>query len=148
MASNQLEAERAIRKTRVCSLVAAKKCKSDVAKSLFIHRSTVYSDLEAIKEKQVFRKKYDSSNRLAIDDQDEQKIMVHLAFNKFTTLEKIVSSCNLACHKSTLSKFLALRVDILNLSKSDDLIWEIILPQSNSESENLNIKINKSDLFN
>lgn len=107
MASNQLEAERAIRKTRVCSLVAAKKCKSDVAKSLSIHRSTVHSDLKAIKEKRVFRKQYDSINRLAIDDHDERKIMVHLAFDKFTTLDKIISSCNLACHKSTLSKFLA-----------------------------------------
>lgn len=94
------------RRMKIKSMVNAGLYKATVIESITESRSTFYRDLSSIKKKEYVKKKYDSKNRFMLNSQDHLNIMQFLAFNKFTTLNEIISECKLECTSSTLSRYL------------------------------------------
>ena len=91
---------------RINSMLSAGLKKSEVAKRIGLHPSTLARKVSKIQNDDFSRrKKYDSKSRFVIEPNEKGTIMEFLAFNKFTSLKKIIEGCHLGCSESTLSKF-------------------------------------------
>lgn len=99
---------------RIHSMLAAGRQIRSVAAKLNLCHKTVYARNRRIENQEFERKKYDSESRFLLGDAQElTKIGRFLAFNKFVTLDQMIAECNLACSKSTLSRFLKLKSELL-----------------------------------